>query len=85
MPVPGGIYTQWRAITPSDANNFAPIGDVLLSDCIQAGGAGVIAAVDQAGDVLNITVVAGEIVPGRWKRVNSTNTTATLLRAGYCF
>jgi len=52
-------------------------------DAIYVGGAGIVAVVWQDGTVLNFTAVAGEILPVQAIRVNSANTTATLMNALY--
>lgn len=72
-------YNKAAAITKSDTVNF-PDG---LCEAIQVGGAGVVAAVFQDDSVVNITAAAGDIIPIKIKRVNSTNTTATVMTALY--
>lgn len=81
-------YNKAVTITPSDTVNFVSAGkgssgDALLSDAIYVGGAGIVAAVLQDGTVVNFTCIAGQILPIAAKRVNSTNTTATLMNALY--
>ena len=73
------FYTKWDAITPSDTANF-PSG---VCDAIRVGGAGNLVAVDEGGNPVTFAVIAGEILPIRAKRVNSTSTTATGLHALY--
>lgn len=72
------IYNKATAITPSDATDLPA-----LTDGIYVGGAGVVVAVFQDGSTASFTAVAGEILPLRVKRVNSTSTTASLLVALY--
>jgi len=71
-------YNVWVAVTPSDSVDLPA-----LTEAIWAGGAGVIAAVEQDGQVVNFTCVAGTLVPIKARRINSTNTTATALVALY--
>jgi len=71
-------YNVWVAVTPSDSVDLPA-----LTEAIWAGGAGVIAAVEQDGGVVNFTCVAGTLVPIKARRINSTNTTATALVALY--
>jgi hypothetical protein len=72
-------YNRALAITKSDTVNF-PNG---LTDAIYVGGAGVVVAVMDDDTAVNFTAVAGEILPLKAKRVNSTTTTATLMVALY--
>jgi hypothetical protein len=72
-----GVY--WRPITPSDTVNMA-------AGCrgVYCGGAGNIAAVGNDNAVATFTAVpVGTFLPICPKRINSTNTTATLLIALY--
>lgn len=80
-----GYYNVSRDITPSDTVNFQAyqLPDRKLCDAIYVGGAGVVVVVLEDGSTSNFTAVAGEILPIGAKRVNSTSTTATLLRALY--
>lgn len=66
-----------EAITKSDTVNF-PGG---ICEQIYVGGAGIVAVVLASGEVLNMTAVAGGKLDVRAKRVNSTDTTATLMVA----
>jgi len=68
-------------IAPSDTVNIVDPARDPLPDAIYVGGAGIVAAVFQDNSVVNFTAVAGEILPIRIKRVNVTNTTATLMVA----
>lgn len=72
-------YNVCLAITKSDSVNF-PQG---LCDAIYIGGAGVVVVVMQDDSTASFTCVAGQILPVRAKRVNSTSTTATLMIALY--
>lgn len=76
-PTMYGDYIGGVAITPSDTVGYNP------ASAIWVGGAGVVALVSESGAVTNYTCVAGTILPVRSKRVNSANTTATLLVALY--
>lgn len=69
--------------TKSDTVNYMPNrGDgPPLADALWVGGAGVVALVLEDDSVVNITAVAGSCLPIRSKRVNSTNTTATVMTA----
>lgn len=74
-------YNYAAPITPSDTVNIAGGPPGLLVDAIHCGGAGTVAAVFQNDTVVPFTVVAGEILPIRIKRVNAAGTAATLLVA----
>lgn len=77
-------YSKAVAVTPSDSTDFANQGHgSILCDALYVGGAGVVAAVFQDGTVVNITAVAGGILPMALRRVNSTGTTATVMTALY--
>lgn len=77
-------YNKAFDITTSDTVNFINQGlGRLLCDAIYVGGAGIVAAVFEDGTVVNFTAVAGEVLPIAVKRVNATNTTATLMK-GLC-
>lgn len=70
---------RWVAVTPSDSVN-------LSSGCraIYVGGAGDVALVGDDGVAGTFAAVAaGTILPCQAKRVNLTNTTATLMLALY--
>lgn len=63
-------------VTPSDTVNFDEPSEVY------AGGAGVVAVIPwfpEGASVVNVTVPAGGWVPCLCRRVNTTNTTATLM------
>ncbi|CAB4187147.1 hypothetical protein UFOVP1601_51 [uncultured Caudovirales phage] len=72
------VYNVSTAITKSDTVNFDR-----LTDAIFVGGAGIVVVVFEGGEAVNFTCVAGQILPVRAKRVNSTTTTATLMVALY--
>jgi len=77
-------YTKAVAITKSDTTNFVDGGGQrLLCDAIYVGGAGVVVVVFEDGETASFTCVAGQILPVKAKRVNSTDTTATLMVALY--
>jgi hypothetical protein len=82
MAAPGS-YTYGVAITKSDANNFAQVSDRFTCDAIYVGGAGVVVVVFPDGSTQQFTCIAGQILPVAAVRVNSTNTTATLMIALY--
>lgn len=82
---PQVAYNKAIAITKSDTANFqdvagAPVG---LCDAIYVGGAGIVVVVFQDDSTAQFTAVAGDILPLRAKRVNSTTTSATLMVALY--
>lgn len=54
-----------------------------LTDAVYVGGAGIVVAVFQNGFTAQYTCVAGQRLPIRVKRINSTTTTATLMLAEY--
>lgn len=75
-------YTKGVAVTPSDTVDFLRQGTAdNLTSALYVGGAGIVAAVFQDGTVVNFTCVAGQILPLKLRRVNATNTTATLMVA----
>lgn len=80
-------FNLWVAITKSDTVNFngsTGIGPTVpTSDAIYVGGAGIVEAVQANGQAVQFTAVAGEILPIQAIRVNSANTTATLMVALY--
>jgi hypothetical protein len=80
--IANGRYNKAVAVTPSDATDFVNMGlGRKLSDGLYIGGAGVVAVVFEDGTVVNFTAVAGQVLPVAARRVNSTNTTATLIVA----
>lgn len=81
-------YSKALAITKSDTVNYdgstysaTASPDPLVAEAIYVGGAGIVVAVFEDGETCNFTAAAGEILPLRTIRVNSTNTTATLMVA----
>lgn len=83
-----GPYNAAYAITKHDTTNIAQYSNVAdgrgrLTDAVYVGGAGVVVAVFQDDSTASFTAVAGEILPLAIKRVNDTNTTASLMIALY--
>lgn len=79
-------YNVAAAITPSDTVDISLNTSLPAStDAIFVGGAGIVAAVmaNGSGSVVNFTCPSGCLLPIKAKRVNSTNTTATLMVALY--
>ncbi len=81
-------FATFHAITKSDTVNFdgsvsTDGSAVRPCDGIWVGGAGIVVALSQSGEVVNFTCVAGSLLPIRAIRVNSTTTTATLMVALY--
>jgi hypothetical protein len=72
-------YNKGVSVTKSDTVD-EPNG---MFDAIYVGGAGVVVVVFQDGSTASFTCVAGQILPIRAKRINNTNTTATLMIALY--
>ena len=69
--------TRAEAVTKSDSADLS-----FVSRGIYVGGTGDVAAVMSSGDVVTFSAVpAGTLLPIRCKRINSTNTTATLMIA----
>lgn len=79
------IFNKAVSITKSDTANFDVVANREVCDAIYIGGAGVVVVVFQDGTTASFTCVAGQILPVRAKRVNSTSTTATLMLALYQF
>jgi hypothetical protein len=89
MPAPLS-YPRAVAITKSDTVNYdgstysaTAKTKAIPADAIYVGGAGIVVAIFEDGSAVNFTAVAGEILPLRTIRVNSTTTTATLMVALY--
>lgn len=79
-------FSRAIAITKSDTANFdgsTTTAKAALCDSIYVGGAGIVVAVLQDDSTVNFTCVAGQVLPIRAKRVNSTTTSATLMVALY--
>ena len=84
--MPNDYYNKAVAVTASDTVNIpGPNTGAtgVLTDALYVGGAGIVVAVFQDDTTVQFTAVAGEILPIRIKRVNATNTTATLMVALY--
>lgn len=81
--MPAGNYAYAVPITKSDTVDFDPY--TLLGPCraLYVGGAGVVVAVFPDGSTAQFTAVAGEVLTLALRRVNNTNTTATLMVALY--
>lgn len=86
------LYDKAVAIVKSDTVNFdgttttagtQPSGPPIACDAIFVGGAGVVVAVFQDGSTASFTCIAGQLLPVRAIRVNSTNTTASVMVALY--
>ncbi len=69
---------RWAAVTPHDSTNFTE-----LPKAIYIGGAGNLVAVGDDDATAPFAVTAGQTLPIRPKRINSTNTTATGIIALY--
>lgn len=85
-----GFFNRSLSITPSDTVNYdgttfnaASLQKALPADAIYVGGAGTVTVVYENGQTNQFTAVAGEILPLRTIRVNSTGTAATLMNALY--
>ena len=77
------IYSVGIAITKHDMTDIVHPRGRIVTDAIYCGGAGVVVVVWGNGTTSSFTVVAGQILPVAAKRVNSTDTTGTLLIALY--
>ena len=84
------IFNEWAAITKSDTVNFdgstysaTAAVKAVPALSVYAGGAGVVVAVSESGAAVSFTVTAGQVLPLKCIRVNSTSTTATLMVALY--
>ncbi len=76
------FYNYATVITKSDTDNIVRPGNNCPVVGIFVGGAGNIVAVFQGGDTATFTAVpVGTILPVSCIRVNSTNTTASLMLA----
>jgi hypothetical protein len=79
-------YNKAIVVVPSDTVDFVSpgkgsSGQSFLCEGIWVGGAGIAVVVLQDGTTVNFTCVAGSFLPIAAKRVNATNTTATLMVA----
>src|SRR5258706_14181774 len=91
-----GFFNRSLTVTPSDTVNYdgtvvSTTGTYQTSgntkpipaDGLYVGGAGTVTVVYENGQTNQYTAVAGEILPIRTIRVNSTGTAATLMLALY--
>lgn len=83
-------YNRAVAITKSDTVNYdgstysaAAATKAIPAPAIYVGGAGIVVAIFEDGSNAQFTCVAGQILPIKTIRVNSTTTSATLLLALY--
>lgn len=83
-------YNRSVPITKSDTVNYDgstfaanAATKAIPAEAIFVGGAGIVVAVYENGQTDQFTCVAGEILPLKTIRVNSTTTTATLMAALY--
>jgi hypothetical protein len=90
MAQSSGTFSRDATITKSDTVNYdgstyaANAGTKAIpADAIYVGGAGVVVAIFEDGSLGAYTCIAGQILPLKTIRVNSTNTTASLMRALY--
>jgi len=90
MAQTSGTYNRSVVITKSDTVNFdgstysaSASTKAIPADAIFVGGAGVVVAIFEDGSLSPFTVLAGTVLPLKSIRVNSTNTTATLMNALY--
>lgn len=74
------VYNRAFGITISDTDNIVSSG---LTDAVFVGGAGVMVAVFEDDSTVSFTCVAGALLPLKIKRVNETDTTASLMLALY--
>ena len=77
-------YNFARQITPSntiDIWQVTPINQRRLTDAIQVGTGGTVTVVLEDDSTVTFTLIAGQVLPIRCKRINSTGTAATLLVA----
>lgn len=77
-------YNKSILAVKSDTVNLTDVGGPKpLCDAIYVGGAGIVVAVLEDGSKPQFTCVAGQVLPVQAKRIDSTNTTATLTYALY--
>lgn len=88
--MPNPAYNYAKLITKSDTVNYdgstfnaASSTKAIPADAIYVGSAGIVVAVFENGQTANFTAVAGEILPIKTIRVNSSTTTADLMNALY--
>ena len=90
MAQTSGTFNRSVLITKSDTVNFdgstysaSATTKAIPAESIFVGGAGIVVAVFEDGSTGAFTVPAGATLPLKCIRVNSTNTTATLMNALY--
>lgn len=83
-------YNRSAVITKSDTVNYdgstysaTAATKAIPAEAIYVGGAGIVVAVYENGLNDSFTCIAGQVLPIKTIRVNSTNTTATLMLALY--
>lgn len=94
--MPNDYYSRAVPITKSDTVNYdgtvasttgtyqtAGNTKPIPADAVYVGGAGIVVLVLEDGTKPQFTAVAGETIPVKSIRVDSTTTTATLLQALY--
>ena len=84
------IYNSGVAVTKSDTVNYDGTTYSATAAAkprpalgLYVGGAGIVVAVFEDGTAVNFTAIAGQVLPLKTIRVNSTTTTATLMVALY--
>jgi hypothetical protein len=77
------LYNRAIPITPHNSTNFANIGGQYTCEALNIGVGGVVTVVFEDDALAAITVVAGQVLPVKVKRVNATGTTATGVVALY--
>jgi hypothetical protein len=82
MALPGN-YTYAVAIAKSDVTDQPAVGSAVFFDALYVGGAGIVVLALTDNSTVQLTAVAGEVIPLRGRRVNNTTTTATLMVALY--
>lgn len=82
--ITGGPTGQITAVTPSDTVAVKGSPEPAVFDWIRVGGAGDVTIVNPHGDLILVKdALAGEYIPIRGYRVNSTGTSATLIIAAF--
>lgn len=79
MPRSTSSVNRWATITPSDSTNIS--GGVPIAIACEGDGNAVL--VDYRGATMTLAMTAGQVYPFTPVRINSTNTTATGLKALY--
>jgi hypothetical protein len=85
VPITKSDTVNYDGTTVSTTGTYQTTGNTkpIPADAIFVGGAGIVVGVLENGQTDQWTCVAGEILPFRTIRVNSTTTTATLMTALY--